>query len=84
MSTNTVTVTTHARKLKIRKTSVSHLLSLKIENILFVQMVLKIQFHKIIIHCFLLSFHTDRYNIVKTILFSLSMTYHLLKHSSRA
>jgi len=74
MRTNTVTVTTHARKLKVRKTSVSYLLSLKIENIVFIQMVLKIQFNTIIIHYYLYSFHTDRYNSVKTILFCVSMT----------
>jgi hypothetical protein len=83
MRINTITVTMHARKLKIRKTSVSYLLSLKIENIVFIQMVLKIQFRTIIIRCCLFSFHTDRHNSVKTIPFCLSMTYYLLKHSSR-
>jgi len=34
--------------LKIRKASVSYLLSLKIENIVFIQMGLKIQFHKLL------------------------------------
>jgi len=83
MKTNTVRVTVHIRNLRSEKTSVSYLLSLKIENIVFTQMVLKIQFHTIIIHCFLFFFHTDRYNSVKTTLFCLLMTYYLLKHSSR-
>ena len=60
--------------LKIRKTSVSYLLSLKTENIVFIQMRFKVQSHTLIIHFLLFSFHTDRYNSVKPILFCLSMT----------